>query len=327
MRGDFVARVTDIQRCGSLWVCPMCAPVIRERKAQDIEAGLSPFLGLERSEGRNAPQPSGVEARGSGLFVTLTTQHFEADTLAPRLDVVSRAMGLCLSGEPWKRRAARLGYVGLIRSLEVTYGLRHGWHPHVHGVLLFERELTDVEVAEFRDWLYGRWSGVLRKRKLGMITKRYGVDVGRVVAAEGLSSYMAKVEDRWGVGLELARADLKAARWGSRKPIEILADFAETGESSQLALWLEYEAATFGKQAIVWSRGLRSRLDLREEKSDVQLAASEGDGEGEVVLRVLVPAAVWNRHVNAGTQGDLLTLIEGMARDGERGVLRWEERP
>jgi len=325
-RADFVARVSGIQRCGSPWSCPVCAPVVRERKAQEIEAGLVPFLGLDRSfTGRNAPQSLAEDPRGSALWVTLTARHFRRDSLASRLDVMSRAMGLCLNGEPWKRRAARLSYAGLIRALEVTYG-RNGWHPHVHAVLLFDRELSAGELAEFEDWLYRRWSGVLAKRRLGSITKRNGVDVRRVVAAEGLSAYMAKVEDGWGVGLELARADLKAGRRsGSIKPVQLLANFAETGDADQLALWLEYEAATFGKRAIVWSRGLRGRLGLDAEASDVELAASEGDGPGEVLLTVLVAHAVWNRHVKAGTTGDLLTRIEGMASGGLRGVHQWPE--
>jgi hypothetical protein len=40
-----------------------------------------------------------------------------------------------------------IGFVGTIRTVEVTYG-RNGWHPHVHAVVLNERPLeVDQEAA------------------------------------------------------------------------------------------------------------------------------------------------------------------------------------
>lgn len=286
-----MAHVSGIKRCGSPWACPVCAPQVRERRAVDIDQGASGHLG----------------AGGGVLFVTLTLRHHRRDGLEPRLAVVAQALQRSLSGAPWKRRAATLGYVGAIRAVEVTYG-ESGWHPHCHALLFFDRPLTERERGELELWLYGRWSGVCEKRGFGTISRRHGVDVRTVTAPGELAGYLAKVDGGWGAGLELARGDLKRGGKG-RTPMALLAEFLETGESRLAALWREFEAATFGKRAIVWGPGLRAKLLGQEaEISDEEAAA--GELEGEAWFRALVPAHLWNRDNVAGRLGLVLTAIE-----------------
>jgi hypothetical protein len=324
-----LAHVSGIMRCGSVWACPVCAPVVRGRRARDIDEGVAPWLGHDRSlQGRSTPdadvEPS-KSGHGTVLFLTLTLRHHLADGLAGRLAVVSWALRHVLKGAPWKRRKEALGYVGAIRAVEVTYG-RNGWHPHLHALLFFERELSARELADLKAWLFGRWGSVCEARGFGSITRANGVDL-RPVRASGneLGEYLTKVDGGWGAGLELARADLKGGRRsGSRSPFSILREFLETGDAELLALWKEYEAATFGKRAIVWSRGLRARLGLAAEVSDEEAAAAEGE-DVELWLRALVGSKAWEGHRRAGTGGQLLARIEEAAAGGLRGVHRWTE--
>jgi hypothetical protein len=286
-----IAHVTGVQRCGSPWCCPICSPVVRERRAQEIDQALSRHLA----------------AGGGAVFVTLTVPHKRRDALAPRLEMMSQAFHHLLSGAPWKRRAARLGYLGLIRALEVTWGEANGWHPHPHAVLLTERPLSVEEVADLDQSFHGRWAGVVERKGFGRING-HGVDVRPVTTAGDLAGYLTKVEGGWGVGLELARSDLKVARRaGSLNPVGILRSFVETGEVRMLDLWQEYEAATFGKRAIVWSPGLKARLGVGEVE-DVEAAASEGADVAR--LRWLIAATVWRGHLRAGSTGELLSSIE-----------------
>jgi hypothetical protein len=250
---------------------------------------------------------------GGALFLTLTVKHCQRDELAPRLALMAGAMGRCLRGKPWERRAERHGYVGLIRAVEVTYGV-NGWHPHVHALLVFERPLGGDAAADLSEWLYGRWRGICEADGFGVVTRAHGVDVQVVSDVAALGSYLAKVEGGWGAGQELARGDVKRAGSGGQKPFELLSEFAATGDTQLLALWLEYERATFGKQAIVWSRGLRARLLPDEpEVSDEEAATVElGD---ETWYRVVVPAEVWNGLVWAGQVGELLVEVEWAAAE------------
>jgi hypothetical protein len=217
---------------------------------------------------------------------------------------------MCLSGAPWERRKARLGYVGSIRAVEVTYGWS-GWHPHCHAVLLFEKPLSEKEIVDLESWLYGRWSSVVEGRGFGSITRAHGVDV-RAVSREGLGEYLTKVEGGWSAGAEVARGHLKRGGQGVT-PFEILAKLTETGEVRWLRLWQEYEAATFGKRAVVWSKGLRARLlPLMPERSDEELAAAEG--ADRALVRFLVAAGLWRAYVGRGTTGQVLDAIEMEAR-------------
>lgn len=229
-------------------------------------------------------------ARGGGCeFVTLTLQHHSTDSLASRLDVISQSQHLVMSGTPWKRRRARLGFVGAIKAVEVTYGLENGWHPHSHSLWLFERPLTDLERADLREWVHGRWSGISEKRGLGRVHPVHGVDVRPVASAGDLGQYLSKVDGGWSAGLELTRTDLKKS-----SPVWLLRMLVFTGEVKWAALWCEYERATFSKRAVVWSNGLRALL-LGDEKeaADVELAAAEG--LDLALLRAWIEGGTWNK--------------------------------
>jgi hypothetical protein len=292
---QLTAQVSGVNRCGSAWVCPICAPVIRQRRAEEIDQGVNGWL----TNG------------GGGLFVTFTCSHQLTDELEPRLAAMSGALHAVLKGSAWDRWKKRLGYVGAIRAIEVTRTEANGWHPHNHAALLFERRVTEDELKAFSRWLYERWRQILLARGLGTISEAHGVDV-RQVTGDALGDYLAKVDEGWSTGLELARGDAKRGRRGSRTPFELLVELAATGDTGIKALWLEYEAATFGKRWLRWTPGLRERLlGTAKERSDEELAASEG--VDVAVIRWLVAAAEFREHVQAGTTGLLLDQVEEAA--------------
>lgn len=286
---NLTAHVSGVHRCGSPWSCPVCAPVVRERRAAEIDQALGAHLA----------------SGGSAVFVTQTLRHSAADALAPRLDPVSRALAHCLRGSSWERRRKRLGYLGSIKAVEITHG-SNGWHPHAHSVLLFDQVLDEVAVEDLRSWLHQRWEGVVVRRGLGTLDAQHGVDVRPVRSAGELAGYLAKVDGGWGAGLELTRTDLKR-----NSPLDLLRSFVETGEVAKLRLWQEYEEATFGKRAIVMSPAVRERYLTDPEESDEALAASEA--ADVMLLQALVPSEAWNLYVRSGALGGLLTDVEHVA--------------
>jgi hypothetical protein len=285
------AHVGGIKRCGSPWACPVCGPYVRSRRADHINEGVSWWL----SQG------------GGAEFVTQTLRHHLTDSLVSRLDVVSQSQRLVLSGEPWKRRARRLGFVGGIKAVEVTHSERNGWHAHSHSLWLFERPLTDAQRADLESWGFGRWRAVASRRGLGEVTREHGFDMRRVWGADDLGDYLTKVEGGWSAGNEVARGDLKG-----HGPFELLRELIETGERKWARRWREYESATFGRKAVNWSPGLRGRLlGNEEEPSDVALAAAEG--ADLTLLRALIPKTVWDGWVRGGVSGDRLGVVEQVA--------------
>ncbi len=292
---SLTAHVSAVHRCGSGWACPVCAPVVRQRRAEEIDQGLNAHLA----------------GGGGGLLATFTCSHGFTDELEPRLAVMTGALTSLLQGSAWARFKKRLGYVGAIRAVEVTWGEDNGWHPHNHVALLFTRPITEDERQALWRWLHDRWAGILLAEGLGSITEAYGVDV-RPITGDVLGEYLTKVEGGWTAGLELARGDVKQGRKGGRTPFELLGELALTGEVRWRDLWLEYEAATFGKRWLRWTPGLRALLLGDElEQTDEALAASEG--LDLALVRHLVQAAEFRRHVDDGTTGLLLDQIEDAA--------------
>jgi len=290
---QLTAQVSGVHRCGSGWSCLLCAPVVRSRRAEEIDQGLNRWLA----------------AGGGALLVTLTCSHGSADALEPRLAAMTSALNSLLKGRAWNRFKVDLGYRGAIRAVEVTYG-ENGWHPHNHALFVLEQPATEDQRQALWRWIHDRWASILLRRGLGCITEAYGVDV-RQVTGDVLGQYLTKVEDGWSTGLELTRGDVKNSK-GGLVPFQILGDYAATGDVASRALWIEYEEATFGKRWLRWTPGLRTLLlGCEAEQSDIELAASEG--VDLALVRWLVDAQEFASHVREGTTGVLLNDVEAAA--------------
>lgn len=289
-----IAHVSGVHRCGSLWNCPLCAPVVRQGRAKEIDLAASRVL----------------NSGGCGLFVTATGPHRMGDPLAPLFDLTCQFGKLTMNGAKARELRTRLGLIGSIRTIDVTY-TENGWHPHVHQLMLFVRQLSPGEVAELRTFLFGRWQGALTRRGFAKLHPVHGLDVRPVTDAAGLSEYLAKVEgdDGWGIGWELARSDLKHR---SVSPMQLLADWALGRDLVARALWKEYEAVTYGRRCIQWTPGLRAALvpDV-EEVDDEELAAREG--EDEALVTVTFGHVEWNGWVKRGEVAVVLRQVEEAA--------------
>jgi len=287
------AHVSGIHRCGSAASCPTCAPVVRQRRAEKIDQGVNAW----------------IEAGHAALFLTLTCSHHAHDALEPRLAAMSGALHSLFQGSAWARQKKLLGYRGAIRAVEVTWGEANGWHPHNHTILILDHEPTEEQRQALWRWIHDRWAAILLSKGLGSITEAYGVDL-RPVAAGNLGEYLAKVEGGWTAGLEMTRGDVKSSK-GGLTPFQILADVA-AGDVNSRKLWLEYEAATFGKRWLRWTPGLRELLlGVEVEETDEEAAASEG--LDQALIRWMVEAAEYRRHSVRGTTGLLLDEIEDAA--------------
>jgi hypothetical protein len=296
-----VAHVSGIRRCGSPWSCPLCAPVVRERRAAEIDQGVGKWL-----------------ADGGGAeLVTVTTPHELGMRLADVADVVRKGWTSVVGCPAWAGRKTpkgfedglrqTLGIVGVIKAVEVTYG-RNGWHPHIHALVLTNEPLNELQRDALRVHVLGRWQRYMGRKWCAVPSDRHGVDVRPVAENPAeLAGYLTKVKGGWGAGLELARTDVKKGRAGSVSPWELLDRAMEDGDAAALELWHEYEQAMKGARAIVWSPGLHAVLEV-EEISDVEAAVEPI--EGEVVDQVLIPARVWRRMVEDGEVPEFLEGFE-----------------
>ena len=250
--------LTNVVTCGSVWACPMCTAVIQEGRRQEIAKAID----WAYSEGL---QP---------VMVTFTFPHDVEDDLRELLQRQAKAFELLRYGSPWKRFKEAIGYQGLIRSLELTYG-ENGWHPHTHE-LFFVSSQADADQLEAR--LTELWESACVRAGLLDLQDLYRVlafrDIGvKVIGWCKASDYLAKQDDsrHWGVDRELAKSSTKAGRATGQHPFGLLAA-AASGDMAAGERYIEYIEGMKGKRQLFWSRGLKGRVGI-EEQSDEELAA------------------------------------------------------
>lgn len=307
--GSGPGHFSGTERCGSIWGCPVCASVIRPKRASEIQHAVGKH----------------TEKGGSLLFVTLTLRHHKGQPLAETLDAVLTCWQKMLRGKAWGTTKDRYGITGYIRSIEITLG-ENGWHPHAH-VIMFLTDAISAESAEILgDELHGRWSRYALAATGRMPTRRAGVDVQRVTGdGKVIAQYLGKLQDdktaNWDVGAEMSRSDVKRGRGsGSMVPFELLDKVDPEDEPNSYErweiederrrLWVEYAEATKGRRAITWSRGLKKMYGVKE-RSDADIMKKTESAP----LRYVVDGPAYDR---ARKDGALtLALVLEAAESGD----------
>lgn len=293
------ATIVGLMACGSIWTCPVCAAHIRYVRSVEIAEACVRQL----------------DSGGGLLFLTLTLRHHKGDDLAQLLDGLLNALQATTRGQPWKRKVARYGIIGRIRSIEVTYGGTNGWHPHAHLLLFTEAPLTPAEVRELDAWLSARWTVMVARRGLAEPSQERGCVLELVQGGDAVGQYVAKVQESASVPMEIARGDLKSGRRGGLMPFEIL-DIAGSGETLALHLWWTYEQVTKGRRCIEWSRGLREHLAIGAELEDAEIVTE--DTTSDETLLCVLPKRDWHAVTAAGLDARLLAAAED---NGVHGVV------
>jgi hypothetical protein len=288
------AHYSGLQVCGSVWMCPVCASKITERRRVEMREGFTRWLGRR-------------------LLVTFTLQHTVKDDLSDVLAGLLNSYRSLRSGKWWPAFEVRHGLVGSVRSTEVTYG-SNGWHPHLHVLMLVEGE---VAVIPFEEELKSRWAHQLA-RSGRYSSWLHGVDV-RFSDAD-IAGYIAKFgrESQWTIEHEMTKTPVKAGRGGSRSPMQLLGEYL-MGDERAGRLWLQYAVNFKGKKQLVWSRGLRERLGLIEEKTDEEVVMQED--EIGIVLASLTRDQ-WRVVLGNDARGELLQIAsQGDAQQVEAFLL------
>lgn len=272
--------------CASVWVCPVCASKITERRRQEL--------------GQAIRQPGYQVA-----LIGFTLRHNGGDHCDSLLEDILASYRRLKSGKRWINFERATGLVGSIRALEVTHGA-NGWHPHLH--VLFVAKGKAVDWQKVGRFLKARWRAVLAQNER-TATFEHGVFVQEANKAVG--DYVTK----WGLDSEMTKAPVKQARTAEgRTPMQLLSDFLN-GDAKAGALFREYALAFKGKRQLVWSRGLRKLLNIGEEKTDDVLATEERE---DAILLATLTRAQWVIVLANDARGEVLEV----ANTGDADTLR-----
>lgn len=196
-------------------ICPVCWIGRRAKLANEIAATV---------EARNAA--TGI----TPSLLTLTIRHSAADPVAI-VKAVRKAWQRMQRTRAWRTWSQSHG-LQWIAAEEITRG-EHGWHPHMHVLLLPEKEVLPGEQTDLYNW----WSTAVEKQMdAAHVPLPLGVDLRSCTA----SLYLTKL------GLELADPNVVKGR----SPLALLADGLV---DEYMALQLSRHRA----RDITWSRGLQ----------------------------------------------------------------------
>jgi hypothetical protein len=295
------ASFAGLVTCGSVWACPVCAAKIQERRRTEIEKAMT----WHKS---NA---------GVAIMVTFTFPHVRFDALPDLLTKQATAFKLLRSGRIWSELMKSVGFVGLVRSLEVTHG-QNGWHPHTHELWLVDDTVVQVKLL---GQLVRLWKSACYRA--GLI----GLDVYEGIGPFDLHSvdvrldvqtgdYLAKQDDSrsWGIAAEVAKASSKAGKSKGVHPHHFLVRH-DAGDDLR---YLEYVKAMKGKRQLFWSHGLKGKAGVLE-MSDEELAERE---EAGAVLLAAIPAPAWKHVTGNDARSELLDAVELAGWYGMCNLLR-----
>jgi hypothetical protein len=295
------AHYGNLMVCGSIWICPVCAAKISERRRVELVQGI---------ESWKAPG-------GKVLMLTQTVPHYDFQPLKSVLEGFTKARRLMRNRKPWKRLAKRIGLKGSVRALEVTYG-DNGWHVHAHELLFLDGEFSG-SLEELQGEILKMWQSACVSAELDCPNIR-GIKIHN---GDKAGDYAGK----WGMDCEITKAHIKQGRDGNLGPWDMLRE-ADRGNYEFVKTFQEYAKAFKGKHQLEWSKGLRELLGLGVQVSDKELA--EEIEEEAVVLGSLSPRE-W-RVVVSGRGDKRGELLEIAASDGWQAVMRFvrgliESRP
>jgi hypothetical protein len=272
--------------CSQVWICPVCATKITERRKQELQAALA-------------------RAAAAGYLLALVTStfpHGRHDDLSELIAKTARARNLARGGKVANAIRHDVGLIGTVRCLEVTHGI-NGWHPHLHEIWVMAKSL---ELGDLEDRLYTCWRRAALKAGFDAPSRDHGVDVR---GGSDAAHYVSK----WG-SFELTKAHTRRGRNEQRTPFDLLRLYADGIDRNENArLFHEYAQAFAGRRQLVWSRALRERLEIAE-KSNEQL--NQENRELAELLGQIDPRD-WVLIREHGLRGEVLEI----AREGWQPVV------
>jgi hypothetical protein len=302
------ASYRGLQRCSSVWHCPICATRI--------------------SEGRRAELARLVEKHiasgGSVWMTTYTIRHDRYDDLADLLANFLEARRKAKGGRRGVALRRDFQVIGTVSVLEVTWSRENGWHPHVHE-LVFSAD-PNFDPDAYDQMMRAAWEHAAAA--LGLHMNEHGFQIDRTYGA--VADYIAKygrepVSDRpWGVESEVTKGHTKRGRVTQHyTPFALLEAIAD-GHSDLEPCFKEYARRFKGRKQLTYSPGLKARY-AEEEKSDEELLLEREEAEAKSLDLVSFPPEEWAAVVEHNVRGALLELgrrgligdiIEGLAEIG-----------
>lgn len=295
-----------LQVCASVYACPVDAPKISEERGAEIRKAVTTH----------------VQSGGVCLFVTLTFPHYRSDSLSSSVTALKDSLKRFRKGKAYDSIMADLGYSGLIRSVEVTWGDENGWHPHCHEIWFVSPDfiksakatlglddshvfsvdaLTALCESHLKPDLFDKWKRAVVASGLSAPSYERGMVIKACETEEQLqdrlADYLVKTgleKAPWGVDDELTKLHSKRGKPGRFTPFDFLrqqynVELSKGDKFRFRCLFAEFVTSFKGTAKIYWSPGLKAKFKIAD-LSDEQIAEEQTENaESEYT----VPRPLW----------------------------------
>lgn len=278
------ANFGNLQRCYSVWNCPICSMTITEGRRSELKQGLANW----------------IDAGGHAYLATFTNSHHRGDNLDQLLTGQKKAFVKFWEKTKVKEMLKRLGYKGRIVATEVTWGEQNGWHPHYHMILFFDHEINHQGLQTF---LALQWQEACIKAGLKAPDLIHGVDVRN-------GTYAAQYVSKWGLEEEVTKGHLKKGLNGSLTPFDLLRGCSTNNHYK--TLFKQFADVFKGKQQLVWSKGLKELLGIKQVTDEELIEETEKTSIEVSELGDMI----WQLILKYEKRAHVLELVERDYQDG-----------
>ncbi len=241
--------------CGSVWTCPICASKITEKKSQIITATLQAHMDQK-------------DFKGDAMLITLTFPHSRDDKLSDILTKFKAAEAGFSKTRAVMELKKELGFIEPIKSLEITYGHKNGFHPHSHQIWFTNNKMDHSRI---KARLFIHWKNYCVKRGLESPSLEYGIDVRGGMKA---GDYVSKMG--WNLGSEVAKGHTKKSKGDRFAPFDLLQEYLNNETTWSKEKFREYAKATYSLHYISRFPKLQKLYDIVD-KTDQELSEEKTD--------------------------------------------------
>jgi hypothetical protein len=293
--------------CGNVKTCPVCAPIIQNRRALEIRK----FFDWAYQHEPNEQAPYKV------VMLTLTAPHDKRMSFVECKTKMTTASSKMRAHRQFKRAISNSGSTtSYIKATEVKYG-KNGWHVHFHELY---RVSADCDVEKMKAEILIAWEGVcgkvglLNSERKRQAFRKHSVDI---VDNCRESDYIAKQgseEDfHWGADREMASASSKIGKnIGGKTPFQLAA-----GTDAEMKLFMEFLDGSRSLHTLRWGPGLKAIVGV-DEVTDEELA--EENQTPADLLAKLSPDD-WSIVIAAEAKAKVLDIAETTGAAGISNLL------
>lgn len=285
------AHFGNVMRCGSVWVCPVCAKKITEKRRIELaeinqrwKNGITLYSPVEQDKNFiGAPRFVSEHVKGYTYLITLTNPHYAQDRLSNLREKQKQAMKKFFSDRKGRYIFDQmLGKRFHITNYEVTYGV-NGWHPHHHILIFSDKYLSIHEFSDLHEVMADHW-----RSSLAAVGIRKVKEQEKFIACDFQDGTFAdQYIGKWGIEHEMTKGHVKKGR-ETFTPFDLLR-LSEKDEfifENKLPskLFQEFAIAFKGARQLMFSRGLKHAFSIKD-ISDDEIADSTLD-EAEFLTNI-----------------------------------------